>query len=208
MRDIDQQLIFEAYTSVNNKTINESLLDHIKSKFGNFTTDVVRPYAIKAMQFIAKKDPQLAKKIAQAVQSKDINSLKNILQPGISELTQGAEVNNEAIMDIQNFLRTGLGKGIAGAILALAAFATVTGGLSAAGDGDINADGTIDSVELTGGVDGDISLQEFQHILDEAGVNVLTSSPEDIDTAVSDYMKKGNELEQSMKDALSNKIAL
>ena len=79
MRDIDQQLIFEAYTSVNNKTINESLLDHIKSKFGNFTTDVVRPYAIKAMQFIAKKDPQLAKKIAQAVQSKDINSLKNIL---------------------------------------------------------------------------------------------------------------------------------
>ena len=122
------------------------------------------------MQFIAKNDPALAKQIAQAIKSKNLESLKNILKPGLDELSQGAKVNTEDLQRIRNFLNTGLGKGIAGAIMALAAFTVVTGGI---GGEDINADGTIDTVTVNDGDDSSMSMQEFQNILDEAGLSSL-----------------------------------
>jgi len=179
MNNLDSQLIFENYYNARKRTLNEGLIDAIKNKFKDFTADVIKPYAVKAMQFIAKKDPALAKQIAQAIKSKNLESLKNILKPGLDELSQGAKVNTEDLQTIRNFLNTGFGKGIAGAILALAAFTVVTGGIG----GELNADGTIDTVTVDDGDNSSVSLQEFQNILDEAGLNSL-SSDEDIDTAV------------------------
>tara|TARA_R100000951_G_scaffold84241_1_gene71985 strand:+ start:469 stop:1308 length:840 start_codon:yes stop_codon:yes gene_type:complete len=176
MKDLDSQLIFENYYSARINTLNEGLLDAIKNKFKDFTADVIRPYAIKSIQFIAKKDPALAKQIAQAVKSKNLESLKNILKPGVDELSQGAKVNTEDLQTIRNFLNTGFGKGIKGAILALAAFTVVTGGLSGE---DIDADGTIDTVTVDDGDPGTTTLAEFEQMMKDAGVNVF-DNPDDI----------------------------
>ena len=178
MKDLDSQLIFENYYSARINT----LLDAIKNKFKDFTADVIRPYAIKSIQFIAKKDPALAKQIAQAVKSKNLESLKNILKPGVDELSQGAKVNTEDLQTIRNFLNTGFGKGIKGAILALAAFTVVTGGLSGE---DIDADGTIDTVTVDDGDPGTTTLAEFEQMMKDAGVNVF-DNPDDIMGKISD----------------------
>mgnify|MGYP003113418983 CR=1 FL=1 len=170
MNDKDSRLIFENYYNARKHTLNEGLLDAIKNKFKDFSADVIKPYAIKAMQFIAKKNPQMAKQISQAVKNKDINSLKNILKPGIDELSKGAEVSTEDLQTIRNFLNTGLGKGIAGAIMALAAFTVVTGGI---GGEDINADGTIDTVTVDDGDASTLTLSEFEQMMKDAGISVF-----------------------------------
>lgn len=187
MNNLDNQLIFENYCNARKRTLNEGLLDAIKNKFKDFTADVIKPYAVKAMQFIAKNDPALAKQIAQAIKSKNLESLKNILKPGLDELSQGAKVNTEDLQTIRNFLNTGFGKGLKGAILALAAFTVVTGGVSGE---DINADGTIDTVTVDDGDNSSVSMQEFQNIIDEAGLNGF-SSVEDIDAAVNKAVEPG-----------------
>lgn len=201
MNDLDSRLIFENYYNARKHTINEGLLDTIKNKFKDFSADVIKPYAIKAMQFIAKKNPQLAKQIAQAVKNKDINSLKNILKPGMDELSKGAEVSTEDLQTIRNFLNTGLGKGIAGAIMALAAFTVVTGGI---GGEDINADGTIDTVTVDDGDASTTTLAEFEQILKDAGINPLTATDDEIKGA--ELTVRAKELEVKMKDHLKNKM--
>ena len=206
MNDLDSRLIFENYYNARKHTINEGLLDAIKNKFKDFSADVIRPYAVKAMQFIAKKDPALAKQIAQAVKSKNLESLKNILKPGVDELSQGAKVNTEDLQTIRNFLNTGFGKGIKGAILALAAFTVVTGGLSGE---DIDADGTIDTVTVDDGDPGTTTLAEFEQMMKEAGLSVF-DSPDDIlskigktadsmDASKGEFEKISKELEQQLK---------
>ena len=200
MNNLDSQLIFEAYYNARKRTLNEGLIDAIKNKFKDFTADVIKPYAVKAMQFIAKKDPALAKQIAQAIKSKNLESLKNILKPGLDELSQGAKVNTEDLQTIRNFLNTGFGKGIAGAILALAAFTVVTGGIGS----ELNADGTIDTVTVDDGDASTTTLAEFEQILKDAGINPLTATDDEIKGA--ELTVRAKELEAKMKDHLKNKM--
>ena len=198
MNDLDSQLIFETYYNARKRILNEGLLDAIKNKFKDFTADVIKPYAVKAMQFIAKKDPALAKQIAQAVKSKNLESLKNILKPGMDELSQGAKVNTEDLQTIRNFLNTGLGKGIAGAIMALAAFTVVTGGI---GGEDINADGTIDTVTVDDGDPSTTTLAELEQIIKDAGLSLWSASDADVQAAVdAKAVKAGNEYNKTLAD--------